>query len=159
MTHYDSNPEFGAPAGVRRIGAAMDELGRVERAGAPAALEERIFRATRRELPGAAGAEVVVGRVGFLTRARVAAGIAIVGTVGAVWLGQLAQPGGAGVALAKVDKAARLERDVEVLLALRNNEDGLDGVGEALDVLKLETDTVGDSLRSEWPSLLDGGAM
>ena len=143
---FDSQDEL--PLELRPIAAAVDDLARAERDSAPATLEDRLYMATRRPLSADAPA-IVVRRVGFSWKMRIAATIALAGSVMAVWLGQMSGSGTAG-------KAARLERDMDLLLSVRTGDDI---VSDSLSVLKLETDTVGDSLSPDWPPSFDGGSM
>lgn len=123
------------PAELRPTEAALDSLARAEREAAPATLEARIFVATRGLLPGSAPV-VFVRRATFLTRMRVAASVAIVGGVAALWLAQ----GGTPAAPAPRVDAAALEADVNFILAMKS--EGLANTRESIDTLYLEADAL-----------------
>jgi hypothetical protein len=147
MASGDQN--FEIPVELRPIAAAVDDLAHHERAAAPTTLEDRLFMATQGTLTAQArGAPVVVRRVWMSGRLRLAASIALAGGIMAVWLGRVGMPA--------EGKAARLESDMDLLVSLRSGDDG---IGDALNVLQMETDTVSDSLKSDWPSAFDGGSM
>lgn len=158
MTTNDYTTEL--PGDLRSIASAVNELAEHDRAGARGSLEDRLFMATRRSLAEASGTSpVVVRRVGFLTRMRIAAAIALVGSVAAVWLGRMHSPlAGGGATVASADRALRMEQDVDLLLALRNTGTGLETMTDTIDLIALDADVIGDSLQPDWPSSIDDGA-
>jgi hypothetical protein len=156
------NAEMDLPGDLVPTARALEALAERERATAPAALEDRVFGATRGSLAravrpvgrGRPAPRAVVRRIGWLAGARLAAAVAIVGALGAVWLGQMRSP----VAAVPSESARGLERDVELLLALRNTGTALEGMSEAIDLLQLNADVISDSLDPAWPTTFDDGA-
>jgi hypothetical protein len=99
MNEFDPGlgDEGGAPAELRRIERALRELAAVEAGGAPAALEDRLFLRTRRELAaGRVGEMVVVRKLRWRSRVRAAAAVAFLSAIGAAMLAQRGPSGGGG---------------------------------------------------------------
>jgi hypothetical protein len=147
MTNHDT------PADLRLTEAALEALARAEQNAAPATLEARVFMATRGLLPVAAPADapaVVVRRTSFLSRVRIAASVAIVGGLGALWLAQ-------GVGPADKSDLASLEADVDFVLAMK--ADGMSTTRESIDALYLDADNLGDSLKRHDGAIIDEGSM
>jgi len=141
------------PAELCALETFLDDLGAAERGGAPEALEDRIFIASRAEL----GAEPVIARIGgaFGARARIAAGFLIVGGVGALvaWLAlQPTTPAPVNhdaVAL----EAAALDEEFEAWLAAASVWDDID----IFSMLDVESDFawLGDEIAVPWFALED----
>jgi hypothetical protein len=138
----------GTPPGLRATEAAVEELAGVERGGAPVALEDRVFMASRGLLP--AGSAPVVVRARFLTRMRVAAVVALVGAGVTAWVAQSGRGEGSG-------DLAGLEQDVDFLLAVKTA--GYDSTRQRIDDLFLDANSVGQSLKDiDW-SPVDEGSL
>lgn len=143
------------PVELRGAESAVESLARAERESAPVTLEARLFMATRGLLPsGAARPEVVVRRHPALwTRFRVAASVAVLGTVVAAWLSQQGRP-----AVSARDWALS-ESDAEFMLALRSDGVDVTSTRERLDSLFLDTNSVAESVHGSIGLPLDEGAL
>ena len=145
------------PAELRAVEAALEDLARRERGAASPALEDRLFMISRGALPGFSAERVVVRRIVFLSRMRIAAALALVGGLGAGWLAERGSPAPAAIASSS-ERALRLEQDVEWLLAMRSNGEGLEGLADVLSMLLIDVETIDDALESDWPVTFDDGA-
>jgi hypothetical protein len=163
------------PAELRGVEAALDRLARAEREVGGTGLEHRLHAATRSVLMGGAAItepKAVVATIRpasfrLFTRLRVAAGLALVGTVGAVWLAGMRTPpsGMVGTTLATkaVPEAGRydtLDAQVESVLAWNNPMgEGFEGLSEQIDLLYAdfsELDAGRDDSTALW---FDGSAL
>lgn len=141
------------PVELRGAESAVESLARAEQESAPVTLEARLFMATRGLLPsGAARPEVVVRRP-LWTRFRVAASVAVLGTVVAAWLSQQGRPA------VSVRDWALSESDAEFMLALRSDGVDVTSTRERLDSLFLDTNSVAESLHGSIGLPLDEGAL
>lgn len=145
MNAHDHN----TPEDLRPIENALDTLAAAEQASAPAMFEERLVRAVR---GGMESAPVVVARIGFMARVRVAAAVLIVGTIGSLYLARTAPT--------RVATTTTLEADVNFLLDLRSSDDVLASMGEKIDTLFLDASTLKDDIGNDWSSsLLNDGVL
>lgn len=135
--------EHRTPDDLLAVAAGLDELGALERASAPAGLEDRVLARTRDLLPAPAPLVMVKARSRrVFTAMRMAAVVAVCGASAAIWLGSLG----------RTARAAQptLEDDVNLMLALRPQ----DSVGERIDVLFSDTAALRDSVKS-----IEGGPV
>jgi len=137
------------PTDLRATEAALDALGRAERDAAPSTLEARLFMATRGLLPAGTPA-VVVRRTTIFTRMRIAASVAVVGGLGALWLARGTGAGDRG-------DLASLEADVDFVLAMK--ADGMSTTRESIDALYLDADNLRDSLKKHDTLPVDEGSL
>lgn len=142
---------FDTPEDLRGIEDAVRDLGEVERASAPESLERNVFLASRQELHEA---PVIIAKIGQhrtrQLRVALAAAVAVMATVGAVWM-KPSIP-------ASQTAAALLEDDVNNLFALRSSDESMTRVGEKIDTLFIDTGSLGDSLANDpTPALLNEG--
>ena len=143
MTPSHESPQ--TPYDLLPIEAALDALAESERAAAPAALDDRIFVATRAGLAGVEQPLVITIRRSTIGRLRVAAAVAIVGIAGALYLArQGQQPANTEARLASLE---RLESDLDFILAMHSSDDSLRSTSDSIDSLFLETLNLGASLR------------
>lgn len=151
MNQLNDNPN--TPAELRPIEASIEELGRVERAAAPASLEQGVFLASLRHLNAAEAAPLSIVTRPLLGRfVRMAAAVAVVGAVVGIW----AMSGGR----ASATTTNGLEDDVNFVLDLRSSADELAILGERIDSLYLDTTTVRDSLGTDATNqILGDGAL
>jgi hypothetical protein len=147
------------PADLAPLGAMLDELGRRDRA-APAGMEERIFHATRSALVDElavlrlqAAPPPSASALRLFTPMRLAAAVVAAAAGAAIWLASW--PAGPELAA----PLATVEQEVDYLWALAGLDNGWSSLPESIDLLKLETETVADSLGWEWPAPLLEGAM
>ena len=140
------------PADLVAIHAALDDLAARERDAATPTLEDRVFIATRASLARSSqvAPDIVVRRIS-LGGLRIAAAVALLGALGAVWL---ARSTPATSSPAKVLAIDTLEDDVEFLLAMRTIDD-FNPSGDSLDAIFLDT----SSLDTKPTNPLDEGGL
>jgi hypothetical protein len=133
-------------------------------ASAPAGLELRLLSAVRAEHAPVAGPIAVIRPGRVITRARLAAALALAGGLIAVLAAQLSgpatiRPAGPSRVVATAGTATRLEDDVELWLSLKT-PDSLQSVSDSLDMLSVDTTLLrGTSLDTDLGTLLDPGTM
>jgi len=158
------------PHDLAPIAAAVNELAHSERRSAPATLESRVFMTSRggltagREIHGDEPLPIVLKRVSWLSRAKVAAILTVCAGGLAIWMAQLnhsaAVNQGNTIAGGSAPKTAAdlagLEADVELLLTIRTLADGFDEI----DDLYLDAEELSSSLQNDWlKNVIDEGVM
>ncbi len=151
-------PESQLPDELRPIEAALERLAQTERASALPTLEDRVFVFTRAELAGVERPLTITIRRSSLGRLRIAAALALVGSLGALWLARVGQQPGSTIVAAGSGSLERLETEVDFLLAMRSADDGLRSTSDSIDALFLDTLNLGNSLKTEAP-LVDEGSL
>jgi hypothetical protein len=152
------NQESHTPHDLRPIESALHSLAQAERASAMPTLEDRIFVATRANLAGIERPLIITVRRRTLSRLRIAAVLALMGCVGALWLARLGQQPGNPLIASTTGSLEKLETDVEFMLAMRSADDGLRSTSDSIDSLFLDTLNIGNSLRTDTP-LVDEGSL
>lgn len=139
MTTHDPHEPHALPPELAAADQAMRTLGAAERAAAPQGMEERLVRASRPALLAAAAGEAastqpsdVAGRItpilrhGRFAGSRVAAGLAILGACGAVWLA--VRGDGSGSAMAQT---FTFEEDLETWMPIAFDDPFTGSLGAA----------------------------
>jgi hypothetical protein len=138
------------PPDLETIGASLDTLAAHDRAAAPAGLAGRIYRATLPLLRGDAEepATYPIVRAGSPSRGlALAAALALLATVGAVWLAGVqrhASDRGA-VALAPIS-----ETDLDAWLALAGVSESTDPSLDPLDQIAAAADALAQTVADGW---------
>lgn len=155
MSNNNGFQNESTPVELRAIESALAELGERDRGSAPAGLESRLEASTRHMLT-AEDAPVVIARIGhrmsLVSKLRIAASVAIVGGLAAVFLSN-----GPSSSLSPI-AARSLEEDMNYVLELRSADEGLAAMGDKIDTLFMDTSNVGDSLKTDPATTLLEGA-
>lgn len=152
MNHNDPMHTENLPPDLADIAAALDALAASERAAVPVGLAARIHRSTLPELQRSAEEPVVYTfptAHGSRTRGlAMAAALALLATVGAVWL-SAQRPAGAGGTPARL--ASISETDVDAWLTLAGVTDSSgSSVVDPLDQIAADADVVAQSVSDNW---------
>lgn len=151
------------PPDLRAIDGGLQRLAEAERAGAPGALTERLFAATRATIAGAAPRPRVVVHerreraarsLRLLTPMRLAALLALAGAAAAVRLAGVAVPvGGASASLASLDT------EVDSMLGASDAlDEDLADLGQHIDLIFADMVSIGEAV-GEDEAWIDGGAL
>ncbi len=142
-----STPEYRLPPDAAAMAAALDALAARDRASIPAGLSARIHRATLPELRRAQEPEAYAfpkARIGSNRGLALAATLALLATVGAVWLAG-SRP---NTTPATSGAIAITDADVDAWLALAGVSDGTST--DPLDQISADTDTLARSVGDGW---------
>lgn len=142
-----STSEPTLPPDAAPIAAALDALAARERADIPAGLASRVYRATLPDLRPAEEPDIYVfpkARMGANRGLALAATLALLATVGAVWLaGERGETRSTSIAAANITDA-----DVDAWLALAGVSDGAGT--DALEQIAADTDKLARNVGSAW---------
>lgn len=149
--HNESTPDD-----LSAVESSLSRLGEHERASAPAGFEARIQAATGHML-SADDAPVVIARIGhrmsFVAKLRIAASVAIVGGLAALYLSN------SPTNVLSSTAARSLEEDMNYVLDLKSSDESMSAMSEKIDILFMDATSLGDSLKSDpSTSLLDGAS-